>query len=264
MSEESQVVEQPGAPASETEARLFGWKPAEEFDGPQERWKPAEEFLEEGKRINGFLRKDMDKLRAELAKRDQSIAELQGTMREFAAFHQETEKKAYERAVKELRDERKEALRDGDGAKVVEIEERIEELQEAAPAPKPTPRAAATADPVWQAWVADNPWFTEKPKLRAVSNAYGDLIRAEQPDLVGRPFLEEVKRRVAEDFPESFSNGERTRPSAVGASGESRGSAGGAKSYAALPPEAKAACDKFVKQGLVKSREQYVKDYFGE
>lgn len=245
----------------EAEAKLFGWNP--DYEGPGKR--TAEEFLEEGKRINGFLRKDLEKLRSEISKRDMTIGELQQTMQEFAAFHQETEKKAYERAVKELKEERKAALREGDGEKVVEIEDRIEQLEEAAPQQRTPGKAAPspTADPVWQSWVAENKWFTESPKLRAVSNGYGDLVRAEFPNLVGREFLEEVKRRVAEDFPESFSNSERRRPSPVGGSGEQRGNGGG-KSYASLPAEAKIACDKFVKQGLVASREQYVKEYFGE
>lgn len=252
---------------AEREARIFGWRPAEEFDGPPERWKPAEEFLEEGKRINGFLRKDLDKLRAELSKRDASIEELKATMQEFAAFHQETEKKAFERAVKELREERKEALREGDGSKVVEIEERIEELESAAPLAKPAAKTptSPTADPVWIAWVARNHWFTESPKLRAISNSYGDLVRQEFPSLVGEPFLEEVKRRVVEDFPESFAPEERLRASPVGGGGESRGAPrGGAKGYASLPAEVKLQCDKFIKQGLVKSREAYAKDYYGE
>ena len=249
------------AAAVEAEAKLFGWNP--DYEGPGKR--SAEEFLEEGKRINGFLRKDLDKLRAEIGKRDATIGELQQSMQEFAAFHQETEKKAYERAVRELKEERKAALREGDGERVVDIEDRIEQLEEAAPqqrapaAKTPSP----TADPVWQGWVAENKWFTENAKLRAVSNGYGDLVRAEFPELTGRQFLDEVKRRVAEDFPEAFSNSERRRASPVGGAGEQRGGAGG-KSYASLPPEAKAACDKFVKQGWIASREQYVKEYFGE
>ena len=255
--------------AAEKEARLFGWRPQEEYDGPAERWKPADEFLEEGKRINGFLRKDLDKLRAELSKRDASIAELKTTMREFAAFHQETEKKAYERAVKELKEERKIALREGDGERLVQIEDRIEELNEAAPKGRQPQqeqeqRPDPAQDPVWQGWVAENKWFRESPKLRAISNGYGDLVRAESPHLFGREFLDEVKRRVQEDFPEAFENTERKRASAVGGAGETRGNGGGAKSYNALPPEAKVQCDKFVKSGMVASREQYVKDYFGE
>jgi len=53
-----------GGSEAEHEAKLFGWNP--DYEGPGK--KSAEEFLEEGKRINGFLRKDLDKIRAELGK----------------------------------------------------------------------------------------------------------------------------------------------------------------------------------------------------
>lgn len=256
----------PAVAAAEKEARLFGWKPADEFDGPVERWKPADEFLEEGKRINGFLRKDLDKLRHELTKRDQSLLEMQQTIQQFAQFHQETEARAFERAKKELKDARKAALRENDGELVVEIEERLEKLGDA-PAPiqlrQPTPQTSQQPDPVWTNWVAENSWFTENNKLRAITNGYGDIVRAEQPALVGLPFLEEVKRRVQADFPEHFRSEESRRASAVGNSSEHRQGVG-KKTYADLPADAKAACDKFVKQKLIPSREAYVRDYFGD
>lgn len=248
--------------ATEKEARLFGWRPAEEFDGPEEKWKPAEEFLEEGKRINGFLRKDLDKLRAELTKRDATLAEMQQTITEFAEFHRDTEKKAYERAKKELMDARKEALRENDGERVVEIEERLELLGDAPVVPQPRqPQQTNQPDPVWEGWVSENKWFAESPKLRAITNGYGDIVRAENPRLVGLAFLNEVKRRVQEDFPEHFENGERRRASSVSGAGETR-NPGRKKSFADLPAEAQKACDKFVKQKLVASREAYVADYF--
>lgn len=252
--------------AAEKEARLFGWRPQDEFDGPEEKWKPAEEFLEEGKRINGFLRKDLDKLRHELTKRDQTLSELQQTIAQFAQFHQETEVRAFERAKKELQDARKAALRENDGELVVEIEERLEKLGDA---PKevfkrpPQEESQAGPDPVWTGWVAENRWFEENTKLRAITNGYGDIVRAENPKLTGLAFLEEVKRRVQEDFPEHFRSEGARRASSVGSSSESRTSQG-KKTYSDLPPDARAACDKFVKQKLIPSREAYVRDYFGD
>ena len=250
--------------AQEKEARLLGWQPEEEFKGPADRWKPADEFLEEGKRINGFLRKDLDKLRSAITQKDQSIAELRESIEQFAQFHQETEKRAYERAKTELGEARKAALREGDGDRVVELEERIEALGEApqgAPGRQSAPQRKV--DPVWQDWVGENAWFRNSTKMRSLANGYGDLLRAEDSTLVGRPFLDEVKRRMAIDFPEELGNGERRRAASVGEGGETRGKSG-KKTYADLPAEAKAMCDKFIKQGLVASREAYVRDVFGE
>lgn len=253
--------------AAESEARMFGWVPKEEFKGPEEKWRTAEEFLEEGKRINGFLRKDLDKLRSALTQRDADIADLRSTIEEFAKFHQETEARAYERAKKTLQEERKAALRENDGERVADIEERLEMLgdgpKDLFPKKQPQRPTASQSDPVWEGWLSENPWFAKDQRLRAVTNGYADIVKAEAPNLVGRAFLDEVTRRVQQDFPEHFGNSERKRASAVGGSGEHRAGTG-KKSYADLPAEAQAACDKFVKQGLIKSREDYVKEYFGE
>ena len=72
-------------------------------------------------------------------------------------------------------------------------------------------------------------------------------------------FLASRKEKVQSTFKKSTPS---ARPSPVDVSTPSRGSTS-KKSYADLPAEAKQACDKFVKQGLL-SKDQYVKDYFGE
>lgn len=256
--------------AEEAEARLLGWKPEEEFDGPPERWRSAAEFLEKGKQINGFLRRDFEKIKLELAKRDQQIKEIQAGIAEFAQFHQETEKRVYERARADLLAERKAALRDNDGERVVHIEERIEELNEAArtrqtpqlrqPAP---PHEGNQPSPEFLGWVDQNPWYKTNRAARALANDYSSEVAAGNPGLKGIPFLEEVKRLVTENHPEIFENPARRRATSVSNSGESRGNGGGrGKDFSDLPPDAQAACDKFIKQGHIKDRATYVKSYF--
>ncbi len=262
----------PEVAAAEAEARTFGWRPEEEFDGPPERWRSAQEFLAEGQRINGFLRKDMETLRKAVGNKDKEIAELRQTMREFAQYHEETEAKAYQRARDDLRAERKEALRQNDGERVVEVEDLLEQLETAKPTPRKAKEPEAPADdasqnepdPVFVEWVGANKWFQENRALRALANDYGTALREAGSTLVGRAFLDTIKKQLQADFPEKFSNPARYEPSAGGPGGDSgNGRAGRGKTYADLPQEDRAVCDKFVKQGLVKSREAYVKDYFG-
>ena len=256
--------------AEESEARLLGWKPEEEFDGPPERWRSAAEFLEKGKQINGFLRRDFEKIKLELAKRDRQIEEIQAGIAEFAKFHQETEKRVYDRARAELVAERKAALRDNDGERVVHIEERLDELNEAART-QHTPtgnvrQQAQQADqpsPEFLGWVDQNPWYKTNRAARALANDYSAEVAANNPGLKGTPFLEEVKRLVQENHPELFENPARRRATSVNNSGELRGNGSGrGKTFADLPPDAQVACDKFIKQGHLKDRAAYVKSYF--
>lgn len=265
MSEAAEFVQ---ASSAEAEARLLGWKPLEEFNGPPERWRDAEAFLEKGKQINGFLRKDFDKLRKELELRDQRIASLEGNIREFAEYHRETEARAYKRAIASLQEERKAALRESDGARVVEIEEQLDELKEASQkqiAPRAiAPRDPAQPDPAFVAWVDANPWYKENRTLRALVHDYAEEVKRQNPALVGTAFLDHVKQLVQFEHPELFDSPERRRPSAVSSADDTRRPAGGrGKTYADLPIEARIACDKFVKQGYL-TKETYVKDYFGD
>lgn len=269
MSEVNHEESTPAQSPAETEARLFGWKPLEEFHGDPARWRDADAFLEKGRQINGFLRKDFDKLRQELHVRDSQIADLQRSIAQFAEYHQETEARALERARKELKAERKEALRAQDGERVVEIEERLESLDEAAVKMRAAPPVVATKlpagpDPVFKKWIDENSWYTENRVLRALTHDYAEELKQTNPQLLGVEFLEQVKRRVQADHPEFFQNPARSRPSAVGTgSAESSPRSTRGKSYADLPVEARITCDKFVKQGFV-TRESYVRDYFGD
>ena len=70
--------------------------------------------------------------------------------------------------------------------------------------------------------------------------------------------LDEVSRRVRAEFKKEPA---RKLPAVEGARVESAKKA--AKTYNDLPPEAKVACDNYVKASIL-SREDYVKDYFGE
>lgn len=269
MEQEMEIAEDRRVPAAETEARMFGWKPLEEFGGPPEKWRDAEAFLEKGKQINGFLRKDFEKLRNELSMRDQRIAALENNIQEFAEYHRETEARAYERAIANLKEERKAALRESDGDRVVQIEEQLDDLKEAASKQKlapraPAPRDPSTPDPAFVAWVDQNPWYQENRVLRSLTHDYAEELKQHEPGLVGQAFLNRVKQLVQTNHPELFQNPERGRPNAVTGgddsrlSGRSRG-----KTYADLPAEARATCDKFVKKGFL-TKEAYVKDYFGD
>jgi hypothetical protein len=266
MSEEN-VVDTPAVPPEvEQEARVLGWKPKEEFSGDPEQWRDADEFLRRGKEINGFLRKDLEKIQRELTRRDQELAEVRSTVDEFRKYHEQTEDRAYKRALKELQERKKDAIEAGDGEAVIAVEEEIDGLKEARRAKEATPSkpAADTSGEnvkVFQEWVAENQWFADNVDLRATANGFSDIVRVENPNLVGRAFLDEVTKRIKKAFPDRFENPNKSQPSAVDGGGSPRPTGSKKPGYNDLPAEAKAACDKFVKAKLL-TQEQYVADYF--
>ena len=240
------------------EAKRQGWVPQEEYDGPADKWVDAETFVKKGKEINAILRKDNEFLKRE-------IAEMKSTMMEFKKFSADNEKRAYDRALAELREQKKMAVSQGDGDKLLEVDDAIEELKEQrAKEAQETKQATNQIDPSFVEWNDDNKWFGKDPELTEEANLIGETLKRRQPTLIGREFLDEVTKKIKKMYPEKFTNANRNKPSPVeGTTGNKASGKTGKYSFNDLPPEAKQACLKFEKQKLL-TREEYIKDFFGE
>jgi hypothetical protein len=183
-------------------------------------------------------------------------------MMEFKKFHADTEKRAYERAMIDLREQKKEAISSGDGEKVLQIDDAIDELKTARKEERIAAPAPNQIDPAFIAWQDDNRWFGKDTELTAEANLIGEVVKRQNPSLIGTDFLDEVTKRVKRMYPEKFTNANRNRPNPVEGSTAKPATRGG-KGFNDLPAEAKAACQKFEKQNLM-TREQYIKEYFNE
>lgn len=258
---EDQVQEGP-TPEELEEAKQFGWVPKEEFRGNEDDWRDADAFLAKGREINGFLRNDLAKIRAALGTKDSELAEMRDTMKEFKEYHKKVSENSYKKALAELKQKKVEAIELQDGQAVVQIDDTINELTEefkssqveaAKPQPKPDSRE-------FEEWATDNEWYKTKPELKAVAELYGEALLANDPSLKGREFLDLVTKQVKQRFPEEFSNPAR-RQASVASTGEVGGnSRSSKKGFKDLPAEAKQACLKFEKQGLL-TKEQYLAEY---
>lgn len=260
--EVAESVENSGPSEAEIKASRLGWVPQEEFKGDPEQWRDAETFLKRGEEIHGYLKADLERLHSTLSARDHEIAEIRQTMEEFRKFHNETEARAYKRAIEELKQLKVSAIEQGEGSRVIEIEEQIEQLKEAQKKPVENPvQKAEKVNQEYLDWLPSNRWYVEDRELQELADDFGDIVKKKHPDLVGKAFLEEVTKRVRKAAPEKFENPARSQ-SSVGTSSDNRVATAnkGKKTYNNLPPEAKAACDRFVKQGLM-TAEQYVKEY---
>lgn len=247
--------------AAEVEAREFGWVPVDEFKGNTDEWRDAETFLRRGKEINGFLRKDLQKVQDRLSAKDRELAEIKSTLQEFNKYHQETETRAYKKALDELKQDKMEAIAQGDGQRVIAIEETIEALKETKQSQEaPKKQEAPVYNKEFFEWAKENTWYSTNPELKSLAELIGQEIGLQEPDLQGSAFLSEVTKRVKETYPEKFSNPARTQANVLTSTDSRLPGIRTKKSYNELPPEAKSACDKFVKQGLL-TVDQYLKEY---
>jgi len=273
MSDEN-VTSNEIAPEVRQEAESQGWVPKERFRGNESDWVDADTFVKRGREILPILRKNNENLIKDLNSTKEQLKEFREAAEEFKKFQREAyERKAqdYEKRIQEIKESRAQAISDGDGQKVNalddaldvakdELKEAKQAVKDANKAPIETP-ASTEIDPGLQVWLDRNTWFGQDKRMTGIVNGIGESLRLEFPLLKGQAFLEKLDEVLAEEFPNKF--GEKKSPTSRVESGSgraSRGSGSNAQSYDNLPSEAKAACDRFVKQKLM-TREQYVADF---
>jgi DNA repair exonuclease SbcCD ATPase subunit len=255
----------------DSEARAQGWVSQEEFRGNEKDWVDAETFVKRGREILPIVRKNNEKLLKELKEARAIAEEARSTAKEFQKFQQEQ----YERKAKELEAElnslkqaKREAINQGDGDRVVEIDdasERLrEDLQEARQAAKavPQPEAATNQpDPNLTEWLSHNEWFGQDLRTTGIANGLAEAIRKENPGLQGKAFLDKLDEELEATLPAKFGKKKVANPMDGGIpTGTSGRPSKSKRSYDSLPGDAKAACDRFVKQGLM-TKEQYIESY---
>jgi len=263
------------APEVLREASSQGWVPKERFRGNESDWVDAETFVKRGREILPILQKNNENLIKDLNHTKEQLKEFREAAEDFKKFQREAyERKAseYERQIQAIKDSRAQAISDGDGQKVNALDDELDQAKDdlreakqavkdaAKPVAEPTPPVQNTLDPSLQTWLDRNEWFGKDKRLTGMANGIGESLRLEFPDLKGEAFLEKLDETLAEELPARF--GKKAAPtSRVESSAGRPGRAGSnAQSYDNLPQDAKAACDKFVKQKLM-TREEYVNSY---
>jgi len=274
MSEEN-VTSNEIAPEVRQEAESQGWVPKEKFRGNESDWVDADTFVKRGREILPILRKNNENLIKDLNATKEQLKEFREAAEEFKKFQREAyERKAqdYEKRIQEIKESRAQAISDGDGQKVNALDDALDaakdELKEAKQAAKDAEKApietpaSTEIDPGLQQWLDRNTWFGQDKRMTGIVNGIGESLRLEFPLLKGQAFLDKLDEVLAEEFPGKFGAEKKSPASRVesGSGRASRGSSSNAQTYDNLPAEAKAACDRFVKQKLM-TREQYVADF---
>lgn len=187
------------------EALSQGWVPKEEFQGDGDKWVDYPEFVRRGE----LFRK--------IESQSKEMKELKRAMNELAKHNTKIREIEYQRAIDQLKVEKKSALAEGDGDKVVEIDERlglVKDQQKALLAQQVQQASEPTAvHPELRAWMDKNSWYESNRSMRGWADARGVELAEEgrSPTEVLRTLEQEVKDR----FKEKFTNPNRNRPNAV-------------------------------------------------
>ncbi len=231
----------------EIEAVNQGWKE----DGPLD----AKEFVEKGEKIAGILKSKNDRLADKVDRQGVEIQGLKESNKQFGEYHKQTLESQRQKDaghVSQLEEQLAQAVTDGDGQAFQQTRNELESMK-----PQQPPDTSAW-DQLSRDWASENKWYNENRKMGAYADGIADQIRSE--GYSGQAYFSEITKRVREDFPEEFENPNQSRPAGVEAGGQLSTPDSKVQTYANLPPDAKAACDNFVKQGFM-SKEDYVSQY---
>lgn len=241
----------------EAEAREQGWRPKEEWTGKPENWKSAKVYVEHGDTA------------AKIAKIERSFEERLGKMEKVHGKTVEQLQRQHAKEIAELKDARRQAIKDGDADKVEKLDDKIDKLKADGPEvsdANETPEQKA--DRIKAAWLKENSWYENDEDLRAYAFGYSNDLADRNKNMTLEENLKRTLERVKAKYPEKFGEKEEKKPAA---NGHAAVDGGGSNSgiiprkdtlFAKLPPEAKAQCAKDVAAGVYSNNEDWAKAYF--
>jgi len=255
---ENEVITE-GTDINVEKAKLSGWKPKEDFvagGGDPAAWVEADEFNRRGELLDI------------IHKANQRAKNVEERLNILTEHHRKVEQAAYDRARKELLEQKMAAAEENNLKAVVEVDEQLRELEKTN-----TPAVAqVSAHPELDDFVARNSWYREDEDLQAYANGIGAKVERENPNMAPSQVLAIVEERVKKAFPAKFNTQQyqapvtSVMPSRTGPTGPANARGGKKRiGYNDLPDEAKTMYNKLVKSprnphGVLTS-EQYLKDY---
>lgn len=246
------VVETSVVNESESQALEQGWRPKDEWvanGGDPDEWKPAKLFLKDGE-----LYKSIHSTKRELK-------QTQAVLQTLQKHHQMVFEKAHLQALRDLKQERRAALRTEDIDAVEKVEQEIEKLQDDHVKEmqqfQQTTQAAQTAtggQVEFESFVQRNPWYASDKGMRDEADAIGFIYlnNGGNKDTL----LPHVEKEIRRKFPEKFGV-KRAAPNAVAP--VSKGTTRQTKESVDLSDSEREIMNTFVRSGVM-SKEQYMAD----
>ena len=256
MADAEQVVAVESRVDAETQAKAekLGWIPPARFKGDPERFVDADAYIERGETVlpiikehNKRLQAELDTLRANQTKTESALATATKAIEEIEERHTVATQKAVANARTQLKAQLAQASQEGDHDGVADLIDRLTQLDTAEEKAPPIKQVQAEPefkpDPGLVEWNAENPWFGKDKRRTALALGIAQELREAGEKSVGREFYDKVAAEVAAtlDKPAEAPRGDKVEGARNGSDRDDRTSV--KKGFAALPADAKAACD---------------------
>jgi len=282
MSEEETVkVESKANAEVQAKAEKLGWIPPARFKGEPERFIDAEEYIERGETVlpivkeqNKRLHLELDALKVNQLRTEEALNKATEALENIEERNTVATQKAIEKAKAEVKLQLAAASEAGDHAAVAELTEQMVDLNKAPPPEekkeaKPAAKVFVLPSDLKE-WNEENPWFGTNKRRTALALGIAQELREGGETLVGKAFYNKVKEEMDKELGQTKEPPREDKVESARQSGEDRGNR--AKTFAALPSEAKAACDSDARNfvGPTKKyktqaewRSRYAELYFG-
>lgn len=232
------------------EAVAQGWNP--EYTGPNAR--SAKEFIERG----SFFRK--------IESQNKTIKQLQESQKFLMERAEQADKVARENLRAELKRAKKEAIKEGDGDLVVEIDEQLDKIKEEEKEAKTKPKAEFddqdSISPVYENWLEQNRWYATNQRLHkaadALAKSYTETNGEPQNPEELLEVLDFITKQVQITYKDEFVNKNKSKPSPVDGDTKQtrkRSSAGDKFSVKDLDPEEVLVMNNMIEKTGIKPQE---------
>lgn len=183
-----------------------GWIPKDEFDGDESEFIDAPEFVRRGE------------LFSKIESQSKELKKVREALEAFKVHHTKVKEMEYERALKALKDARRQAVAEGEHERALALEDKIDEVkaekeQIIQEANSTQPESDDSYSPEFTSWVDRNPWYETNKVMRKTADALGKEFydAGHSPAEV----LVLVEKEIRKEFAHKFQNPATKRPSAV-------------------------------------------------
>ena len=221
----------------------LGWRPKDDFDGDEATFIDAAEFV---RRQPLF-----DKIES----MGRELKETKKVLNLLQEHHKKVKETEFNRALDELKAEKKKALEDGDADKLLAVDDAIAEIRTAQITKQNEPQEQPQLHPDFVNWVNRNKWYAKDPEMRAFADAVG-LQYKDSSGASNEDVLKYVEQRVKATYKDKFVNPNRTKPNAVENNNSVVESKNKADSFELSEDERKA-MNTFVRNGVM-TKEEYI------
>lgn len=184
----------------ESFAKVQGWAAKDKWRGDESKWVDAEAFVKRGQEFQSSLKVSNQTLKQEL--QEQRDAN-ERTLKMMGKIND----KAKADALREIREQQKQALEEDDNSRYDELEGNKTKVYEDFKVEQPKQQQQQEEDPLVATFRAENPWYDTDHLMTGKAQEYSQKMAKKGLSLVEE--LAAVKRYIVHEFPDEFENPKR-------------------------------------------------------